>query len=314
MKLLKRAFFLFSIVLLYLVFMETVQLFYFAFNIHQLFGFFVVAIVGVFVCYFIILPTIKIIRIPRVRGPVKNKSLEKGLILERMKQFQQNESIKDELAELGGISNDIDDYKKVVEILKGKCVLIRKRYVSNLFYSSAISQNGFLDAIIILSASVGLVKETFKLYNGRVSNKDLWTIAKKVYYSVAIGGSEGVEIVTEEIISSLSSNSLKSIPFIDKVSGSIADGFVNAVLLTRISLITENYCTLTYIEEDKDMYPSVSMILKTAKMITSNMTSKIKSTIVEHGVKKVMAGGESAKDRTIEFFKKSTRKNKKKES
>ncbi len=90
------------------------------------------------------------------------------------------------------------------------------------------------------------------LYHGRVSNKALW----------AIGGSEGVEYATRELFSKLATESIKSVLFADRIFGSLADGFVNAALLTRISLITENYCKLVTIESDKDLHPTSEFILK----------------------------------------------------
>ena len=123
---------------------------------------------------------------------------------------------------------------------------------------------------MIFSASVNMVKEIFTLYNGRVNNKDLFSIGKKVYYSIVIGGSEGIEYATEEIFSKLATESMKSIPFLDKIFTSLADGFVNAFLLTRISLITENYCTKLFIENEKELYPKPSFVVETAKDITKD--------------------------------------------
>jgi hypothetical protein len=120
-----------------------------------------------------------------------------------------------------------------------------------------------------------MIKEIFILYHGRVSNRDLWQIAKKVYFSVAIAGSEGIEYVTDEIITKMASDSMKSIPLIDKILGSIADGFLNALLLNRVSYITENYCTMTYLEKPGDLYPSPARVFKATKHITSDMTDKL---------------------------------------
>ena len=103
----------------------------------------------------------------------------------------------------------------------------------------------------------------------------MFTIAKKVYYSIAIGGSEGVEYATDEIFSKLSTESMKSIPFASKVLGSLADGYVNAALLTRVSLITENYCKYIYIESDRDLYPSSTFIIKTTRFLTSDILALI---------------------------------------
>ncbi|MFQ5605953.1 MAG: DUF697 domain-containing protein [bacterium] len=192
-----------------------------------------------------------------------------------MAKFKNNPFLLTEGFEFSNVEENEEGYQKVVDVLQKQSDRIRKRYVLQLFYSSSISQNGFLDAILILSSSVNLVKDLFILYHGRVSNKDLWAIAKKVYLSMAIGGSEGVEYATQELFSKFATESFKSVPFADRIFGSLADGFVNAALLTRISLVTENYCKLVTIESDKDLYPTSEFILKTTKFITSDIVEKM---------------------------------------
>ncbi|MBN2729943.1 MAG: hypothetical protein JXR53_12030, partial [Bacteroidales bacterium] len=183
-----------------------------------------------------------------------------------------------------------DEYNRAVTILDKKSKEIREKYVADLFYFSAIAQKGFIDAILMFSASINLVKEIFVLYNGRLSNRDLFVVGQNMYYSIAIGGSYGTEYAVEEIITKFSSDFIKSIPFLDKILGSIADGFANAALLTRIAFIAENYCKVTYIKNQKDLYPSPKFIIDTAKHITSDGVMKIKS-----GLKHVV------KDKAIDY-------------
>jgi hypothetical protein len=132
-----------------------------------------------------------------------------------------------------------------------------------------------------------LIKEIFVLYNGRVSNKDLIIIAKKVYYSIVIGGSEGIEYVTDEFISKFAIGGINNIPFISKVTGSLADGFINAMLLARVSIITENYCKKIHIESDKELYPSIDLVLKTTKLITQDIFDKVKFTMQNMSKEKI---------------------------
>jgi len=192
-----------------------------------------------------------------------------------MKNFKSNPFLLDSHFDFESLAYDEGGHGKILDCLQPEAERIRRKYVTQLFYSSSIAQNGFLDAILILSSSVNLVKELFILYHGRVSNKDLWAIARKVYYSMAIGGSEGVEYATEEIFSKLTSGGIKSIPFASKILGSIADGFVNAALLTRISFITENYCKLVYLKSEKDLYPSYKSVISSTKIITADIIERI---------------------------------------
>ncbi|MBT8381749.1 MAG: hypothetical protein KJO59_05275 [Ignavibacteria bacterium] len=281
MKIVKRVLLLFSIGLLYIIVREFLELYYYLSNINPILTYLFILLVILIIGYFVIIPLYQILKLPKNLGPCRNKSLENTLIERRLKTFRSNPNLNEYNFSMEPDADSRKQYSEVIKYLEKKCESLRKTRVANLFYSSAISQNGFIDAILILSASINIVKETFVLFNGRVSNRDLLVIAKHTYYSIAIGGSEIVEYPVEEIYSKLASEGMKEIPFIDKILGSIVDGFVNATLLTRISLITENYCKFTYIESDKEIYPGTKSIVESTKNITSDVKNKIVKSIVK---------------------------------
>jgi len=281
MKILKRLLLFFSLVLLYFIAKEFVSFYQFFRSIHPIAGYASLVAIVIFVFYFVVSPIIQIIKLPKSYSPTSNEDEVDDILKHRIEYFRTNEYLSKTKFDFLGIQNDKKSYEKIVEQLQPESERIRKKYVSTLFYSSTISQNGFLDAILILSSSVNLVKEIFILYQGRVSNRDLWEIAKKVYYSMAIGGSEGVTYAADEIFSKFATGGVKSIPFADKIFSSLADGFINAALLTRISLITENYCKLVYIKSNKDLYPSPGFIATTTKFLVSDITEKLFDELVK---------------------------------
>lgn len=274
---LKKISVLIGAVLFYFVAKEFISLFVFLSAINIYLATSVLLIIGVFLFYYGIIPLIEIFRLPKNLGPTKDKTQIKNLRERRLTNWASSNLIEISALQL----SSEDHYNKSIAKLGEECDLIRKKYVTQVFYTTSISQNGFLDAVFIFSASVNMVKEIFQLYNGRVSNVELWIIAKKVYASIVIGGSNGVEYATEEIFSKFATDALKSVPFLDKIIGSLADGFVNASLLTRISLITENYCKLLYIEKDRDLYPSPKFIYTTAKSLTSEMMKTANNNLIE---------------------------------
>lgn len=279
MVLIKRVLFFFSLFIVYIIAKEFVSLYFYSQSIHPVLGYIVLATILAVTGYFVVIPVYKIFTLPVNPGPVSIKSKEADLINTRLTKFAKNRFLNG----TGVIKKMPEDnrqrYDQTVTVLEEECENIRKKYVAQLFYSSSISQNGFIDAMLVLSYSVNMIKEIFILYNGRVTNRDLMVIAKKIYYSIAIAGSEGIEYVTDEIITKLASDGVKSIPFIDKILGSIADGFLNALLLNRVSYITENYCKLTYIESASDLYPSPAKVIKATKHITADITIKLISVI-----------------------------------
>lgn len=286
MKIIKKLSIFFALFLCYFIIKEFMNLYIMAKEIHPYFAYTIVLIILSFTFYFALIPIIKIFKISNNLGPTKHKSQENKIISQRINRFRENKILIKHNINFAEINNTQEDYNRIIKVLKKEVALVRKRYISQLFYSTAIVQNGFIDAILILSTSINLVKEIFLIYNGRVSNKDLLVIGKQIYFSLAIGGSKGIEYTTEEIFSKLSTQSIKSIPFLDKILSSIADGFFNAAFVTRISYITENYCTKTYIESDKELYPNPGFIANSVKNITSDIFSRLRITLKKIALEK----------------------------
>ena len=244
-------------------------------NIEPWLAYIVFSLIGAATVYMVAIPIYKIFTIPVNPSPTTDKKLELRVIEKRMVRFRKNDFLLSKGIKASELTNSREDYDKAISILNKESANIRKKYVSQVFYRTGIIQNGFIDALLILSSGVTMVKEIFILYNGRVSNRDVWKILKQVYYSMLIGGSEAAEYATQEIFSKFASDSIKGIPFIDKVMTSLTDGLVNAALMTRVALITENYCSKTYVESYRELYPSAKFIFQTAKSITSNIVSNI---------------------------------------
>ncbi|MBC8375585.1 MAG: DUF697 domain-containing protein [FCB group bacterium] len=260
----------------YLILREMLNFYVLAYTANPYLGYLVLAILISVLIYFVVIPLYRISRLSGDPGPVRKKRKEAELMEMRIQRRMGNKLLSETgyiLPQTGTVQERYDS--SGIE-LSQRCDEIRRKYVVHLFYSSAVSQYGFIDAILIFSANVNLVKEIFTLYTGRATGRDLWQIMKQIYYSVAIGGSEGVEFAVEELISKMGTDTLKSIPFFDKVMVSLASGFTNAVLLSRISLITENYCRMTYIESTKDLSPDPMQILDSTKAIVEEPIRHIK--------------------------------------
>lgn len=279
MKTIKKILFFISLFFLYLIVKEFLLLYHYASSLHAAAGYGVLALIALFMGYFVFLPIFRIISMPVRLYPTRNPQNIDRFIQTRMKFFRKNSYLIRTDFNFESVHDDLDGYKKIINYLKPEMKRIRKRYVTKVFYSTAIAQNGFLDAILIISSSVNMVKELFILYHGRVSNRDLFRIAKMVYWSMIIGGSEGVEYAVDEIISKLFSESIKGIAFASRILGSIADGLVNSALLTRLSLITENYCTKIFIKSRKDLYPNYKTVVSLTQIITSDILKRISKEI-----------------------------------
>lgn len=275
LKFLKKIVFFISIFLLFFVVKEFLSFYVYLKAINPVLAVIILCLLGILTLYFVVIPAINIILIPVNPSPATHPDEEENVISKRIHRFRNNKSLEGKGIITSELQPTREDYNKVIKILNPESEKIRHKYVSQVFYRTGIIQNGFLDALLILSSAVAMVREIFVLYNGRVSNRDLWRIGKQVYYSMLIGGSEAAEYATEEVFSKFASESVKNIPFIDKILTSMADGLINAALMTRVALITENYCTKTYVKNYRELYPSPRFITQTAKSITSNIISGI---------------------------------------
>ena len=290
----KRILVFLSLFLAFFVVKEMVGLYSYLVSINLYLAYCFLVLLGVAIIYFIAIPIYEILKMPVGPSPTTHSSQKQKVITKRMRKFRTNPLI---LTETDGLrlGDSEEDYEKALTILSKESKRIQKKYVSQVFYRTGIVQNGFLDALLILSSNMSLIREMFILYNGRVSNRDIWNISKQVYYSLVIGGSESVEYATEEIFSKMATEGMKNVPFLDKVMSSMADGYVNAVLTTRVALITENYCTKTYVKSYSELYPDASYLIQTAKNLTGSMIENIyqalKNTVSEKTVDVLLKAG-----------------------
>jgi len=276
MKMLKRLFLFTAALFAYLILREMLNFYNLAYTANPYLGYLVLILLIWVLAYFVLIPLFRISRLSGDPGPARKKERETELMEMRLQRFQNNKWLKEAAFQIP-VSGTLEErYSQVTAELSRQCEQIRRRYIVHLFYSSAVSQYGFIDAILIFSANVNLVKEIFTLYTGRATGRDLWQITKQIYYSIAIGGSEGVEYAAEEIISKLGSDTMNRVPFLEKVLVSVADGFTNAVLLSRISYITENYCRMTYAESTRDLSPEPGEVLASTKAIVEEPIAYIK--------------------------------------
>jgi hypothetical protein len=277
----KKIFLFLSIIVFLFVVREFIELYVLLRAIHPVWAYLFILLSLGFLYYFAFMPLLKILRMPQGFKPVVDSKDPDSLRVRRMQKFRSNPYLLKSEFDFSQLANDEKGYDTVIKRFENETANIRRKYITNLFYATAIAQNGFIDAILILSANVNMVKEIFVLYNGRVSNRDLLAIGKQVYYSLAIGGSEAIEYAVDETISKLATEGIKGIPFLDKILGSLADGFVNACLLTRVALITENYCKLVSIKSNKELYPSPGVIVSSTRAITSDLYSRVKNVLKE---------------------------------
>lgn len=275
MTILKRILFFITLFFLYIILKEFLQFYHYARSLHPYAGYAALALVAAVLVYFVMIPLLRILWLPGRFSPVRDPDKIRPEIKKRIRHLQKNPIVLETGLDVSALPETREGYEKVMNTLRPEVEKIRKKYVTQIFYTTAIAQNGFLDALFILSAGVNMVKDIFLLYRGRVSNRELAVIGRMVYVSMAIGGSEGIEYAMDEIVSRVFSGGMKGIPFASKILGSLADGFINAALLTRIALITDNYCRMVFIESERALYPSFQTVISTTRILTTDLIERI---------------------------------------
>jgi len=241
----------------FLLGVETLRFFHWLYELNLIFFVVVFAVFLWFSGAYLFVPLLSILLMPSFPGPKLRAAEETA----QRARAQEERILRRRLKLLGPvvgeeIPTDLDalrsHYENRLPGVRAEAEGVRRKRVREVFYATALSQNGFVDALVILASALRLSREIFSLYGGRPGPRDLWNIGKHVYFSILVGGSEISEYIIEELVNTFA----RGLPFVDKAAGSLADGAVNGMLLIRVSLITEKYCSLTLLDDSKSLYPS----------------------------------------------------------
>ena len=127
---------------------------------------------------------------------------------------------------------------------------IIKKTASTVFVSTAVSQNGRLDALMVLAAQTQMIWQVARVYNQRPSLRDMIQLYSNVGATVFVASQiEDLDLTeqVEPVIKAAISGSLVSlVPGITHISSivthSILEGTANAYLTLRVGVICRTYC------------------------------------------------------------------------
>lgn len=141
------------------------------------------------------------------------------------------------------------DYKKIHALLKTKTQAIIDESATAVFLSTAISQNGKLDAITVLAAQLRLIWKVAHVYWQRPSLRNLGQLyANVAFNTLAATGIEKLDLSRqiEPVLSALLKSPERNIPFVGPaahiITDSLLEGSINAFLTLRVGVLTRNYC------------------------------------------------------------------------
>ena len=200
------------------------------------------------------------------------------------------------------------DIENAIKILNAHADQLTKSTASSIFVTTAISQNGRLDSIMVLIAQIRIIWEIAHIYNQRPSLREMLNLYVNVASTVFIAGAIedlDIEEQIEPIITPLVSSSVVGgIPGAGGIATfmttSIVDGAANALLTLRVGVITRRFFGLTASASNREVKRMAS--LEAGGMLASIVVSSagyVTNAILKASKKRAGAVGGSLKDVVI---------------
>ncbi|MCK5103706.1 MAG: DUF697 domain-containing protein [Cyclobacteriaceae bacterium] len=267
--------FVFLLVFLMIIINQLVSFYHNLSELHPILGIIGTSLLGLILLVLLVTPFYLIAKLPApLPFPDCDQDLEK---------YQQK--FKERLGKHPvSIENNLDpqnpeQLKIIDEKLKKKADQIIFESASAVFISTAISQNGKLDAFTVLAAQVRLVWKVAHVYWQRPSLRNL----QQLYTNVAINAmaATGIEQLDlsqqiQPILNAMLKSPGKFIPVVGDaaniITDSILEGTINAFLTLRVGVLTKNYCfpeVRTINEIKSNSFVEASVLLRTLVMKSS---------------------------------------------
>ncbi|MEX0823333.1 MAG: DUF697 domain-containing protein [Balneolaceae bacterium] len=162
----------------------------------------------------------------------------------------------------------VENVKSVIKQLDEESDKSIRRTANRAFITTAISQNGALDALFILGLQFRLIWDIAHIYEQRPSLKDLGFLYTNVMVTAFIASSideaEYYEIVESSMSQGIGSM-VSMVPGTALIVNSAITGSSNAFLTLRIGKVTQQYCGSLVRQERQTIRNSATA--KAAKML-----------------------------------------------
>ena len=246
----------------------------------------------------ILVPIVLFVRMPKpINPPVDEGSPEYQIYLRRLgARLAANHP---NLASAGALK-DRASIESVLKILDVKADAIVKRAASTRFVTTAVSQNGRLDAIMVLAQQTRLIWQVAHIYNQRPALRDFVRLYANVGATV-FAASEledlNVSAQVEPIIkAAFGSVAASLVPGISSVTSivmhSVLVGTANAFLTLRVGIICQSYCrSITAVDSRS--------VRRSSTVAAASMLGSIVSASAGNVIKAIAGAARKAGESTI---------------
>lgn len=229
------------------VFNQVMQVYLYTSTINALLGKAVLwSLVLLFAVLFIV-PVVLYFRLPTPLPPPESEE-GRAVYLEKLrKRLVRNKFLRSE--GLVAFSEETA-IQQALAVLDARADVLIKNTAKSVFLTTAISQNGKLDALTVLITQTKMVWDIAHIYYQRPAPRDMLTLYANVGAATFLATQiEDLDISEqlEPVVGSLMQNSaLKSVPFVGSISSVVVDslmeGTINAFLTLRVGIVTKRYC------------------------------------------------------------------------
>ena len=243
--------FLFGIIFLLFITNQFVLLYDLLTRIHPYFAMAVTALVAAVVLYIVIRIAFLWFKSPKVAVLAENPTDEEynQYLDKTLEILKKNRLLKDIDFEREDISK-ADKVALAFKHLDDLSFPLIKGNANQIFLSTAISQNGSLDSIVVLFNMTKMIWQLANIYQTRPSIKSMGKlylqVAGVVFMARTLEDADLIEDQMEPLIATLVGESLASaipgmVPITNLVVSSVMEGSLNAYLTLRVGIIAQSY-------------------------------------------------------------------------
>ena len=259
----------FLIFFLLIVINQSIQLITWGFALHPFLGWsLVVLVIGLFAGLGLY-PLISILRFKVVKDvPDDITSPEYPLYVNELHcMMQRNKLVVASGLKLPGENKEVE-LQEVFKLLDQKSDDLIKKEASQVFLTTAISQNGSLDGLFVMTTLVKLLWTIVHMYESRPSLRRILSFYSNVAATILIARSiEDMDLIEDQIeplISSLIGSSVLTlvpgaVPITTLVVSSVTEGSINALLTLRCGCIAQRYMAALTKPDKKFLHRSASL-------------------------------------------------------
>lgn len=260
--------------------------------IHPVLAIIGTSLMGLIIFGLLLIPAILISKLP---APLPFPDRDAEIEVYRQS-FRERLSRHSDAREKGLDTRNDADLLTLHKILTDKADKIIFESASAVFISTAISQNGKLDAFTVMAAQVRLIWKVAHIYWQRPSLKNLQQLYSNVALNaLAANTIEQIDISQQiqPIISAILKSPGKHIPLVGHathiITESILEGTINAFLTLRVGVLTKNYCfpegkTLAEVRSNSFLEASVllrKLVMKSSKKVAEGIMQAGKNASVQ---------------------------------